>query len=100
MRRCEGHNFEQNPKAFPRCKSRCKIALDWFSMTKKEILLPAHVVKMLIGDAGLLRRWGRCLEARVAALPPALSASARQPSSCSSSSAQGPVRLYPGVAAE
>jgi len=42
--------------------------------------------------AELLRRWRRCLEARVAAPPPAFSASARQPaSSRSSSSAQGPV---------
>jgi len=40
----------------------------------------------------LLQRWGRCLEARVAALQlSGSSASARQPSSCSSSSAQGPV---------
>ena len=32
MRRYEGHNCEQNPRAFLRCKSRCKIASDWFNI--------------------------------------------------------------------
>ena len=38
MRRYEALDSES---AFPRCKSRCKIASDWFNRTKKRNLLPA-----------------------------------------------------------
>jgi hypothetical protein len=41
VRRYEGHHSELKASAFLRCKSRCKIASDWFNETKKEILLQA-----------------------------------------------------------
>ena len=92
MRGYEVLDYALKLRAFLRCKSRCKIALDWFNRTKKEILLCQRpVVETFAGGAELLRRWGRCLEARVAALPPAFFTSVRQPSSRSLSSAQGPV---------
>jgi len=61
-------------------------------MDKKESCCQRPVVETFAGGAELLRRWGWCLEARVAALPHSiLRISARQPSSRSSSSAQGPI---------
>ena len=43
-----------------------------FNRQKKKSCCQRPVVETFAGGAELLRRWGRCLEARVAALPPSV----------------------------
>ena len=62
-----------------------------------------HVVQTLARGAELLRRWRRCLEARVAALPPVASCVIRiRPAAIIALIIirSGPCTLYPSAAAE
>ena len=92
MRRYEGHLSDQKAWALQSAISLPRLHQTGLTGQKKKSCCQRPVVETFAGGAELLRRWGRCLEARVAALPLSeSSASARQPSSRSSSSAQGPV---------
>ena len=72
VRRYEGHFSEQKARASRDANLAAKIASDWFNTTKKKSCCQRPVVETFAGgaEAELLRRCGRCLEARVAALPP------------------------------